>query len=115
MHEASITDSIINSVLETLDKENVHGKVTAVSLTTGVCQGLIPESMQMFFDMAKHGTRLENAELLINSQKMVAHCSDCDCDHELDGPVLFCPNCGSPMELIKGNEIIITSIEVDDE
>ncbi len=115
MHEASITDSIMKSVLDTLDTENVSGNVTAVHLTTGVCQGLIPESMQMFFDMAKPGTRLENAELVVHSQNMVAHCPECGCDHELDGPVLFCPDCGSPMELIKGNEIIITSIEVDDE
>ena len=115
MHEASITDSIISSVLNTLDKEGVQGSVTAVHLTTGVCQGLIPESMQMFFDMVKPGTRLEKADLVITSQLMVAHCADCDADHTLDGPVLFCPDCGSPMELIKGNEIIITSIEVEDE
>ena len=97
------------------DKEGIEGNVVAVHLTTGVCQGLIPESMQMFFDMVKPGTLLENSELIINSQKMVAHCPKCNVDHELDGPVLFCPDCGSPMELIKGNEIIITSIEVDDE
>ena len=115
MHEASITQSIITTVLDTITKEKVTGTVKNVNITVGVCQGLIPESMQMFFDMEKPGTPLENAELIVKTQPMVAICNQCKTEHELDIPIMFCPDCGSPMELIKGREINISSIEVENE
>lgn len=114
MHEASITQSIIDTVLNTITEEKVTGEVKAVNVTAGVCQGLIPESMQMFFDMEKPGTPLENAELIINIQKMIAQCPRCGTEHDLDIPVMFCPDCEEPMNLIKGNEIILSSIEVEE-
>ncbi len=114
MHEGYITQSIIDSVLNTIADEKVTGEVKTVNVTVGVCQGMIPESMQMFFDMEKPDTLLENAELIINLQRMVARCSKCGTDHGLETPVLFCPDCGEPMNLIKGNEIIISSIEIDE-
>ena len=89
--------------------------VIAVHVTVGVCQGMVPESMQMFFDMEKPGTPLENAELVVTAQRMMAHCPKCKTEHELDIPVMYCPDCGQPMDLIKGNEILISSIEVEDE
>ena len=115
MHEASITESIMNAVITELEKGGVTGKVRTVNVTTGVCQGLIPESMQMFYDMEKPGTVLEESELVITLQPMVARCPACGTDRELDIPVMFCPDCGGTMELIKGKEILITSIEVEDE
>ena len=86
-----------------------------VNITVGVCQGLIPESMQMFFDMEKVDTPIESAELKVNVQGMVAYCSKCEKEHKLDIPVMFCPDCGEQMSLIKGKEIIISSIEVNNE
>ena len=114
MHEASITQSIVDTVLNTIALEKVTGCVTAINLTVGVCQGLIPESMQMFFDMAKPGTPLEHAKLIVETQAMVARCPKCETEHNLDIPVMYCPNCEQPMELIKGREIIISSIEVEE-
>ena len=113
MHEGSITQSIIDTVLTTITDENVTGEVKSVYVTVGVCQGLVPESMQMFFDMGKPDTPLENAELIITVQGIVAGCPKCNTEHELDIPVMFCPDCGEPMNLVKGNEIILSSIEVD--
>ncbi len=115
MHEAAITHSIIKSVLQTVADENVDGYVTHVYVTVGVTQGIVPDSMQMYFDLEKPATILENAELVITTQGMVARCGECGKEHELEIPVMYCPDCASPMELIKGNEIIITSIEVENE
>ena len=65
MHEASITKSILDTVLGIITEKNVKETVIAVHVTVGVCQGMVPESMQMFFDMEKPGTPLENAELVV--------------------------------------------------
>ena len=115
MHEAAITHSIMTSVMQTLEEQYVTGTVTHVYVTVGVTQGIVPDSMQMFFDMEKTGTALEHAVLIIETQGIVGRCGECDAEHALDIPIMYCPDCASPMELIKGNEIIISSIEVEDE
>jgi hydrogenase nickel incorporation protein HypA/HybF len=115
MHEASITSSIIDSVLETLREDGITGTVTAVHVTVGVCQGLVPESMQLYFDMEKPGTPLEHSTLAVTVQGMVARCASCAKNIPLDIPVMFCPWCGAAMDLVHGKEIVITGIEVEDE
>ena len=114
MHEGSITKSIMDTVLSTAAEEHITGTITEVQVTVGVCQGLIPESMTMYFDIEKTGTLLEQAELAVNVQGMVAHCPACDTDHKLDVPVMYCPDCSTPMNLVKGHEILITAIEVEE-
>jgi len=114
MHEGAITKSVIDTVLRALETGGVTGDVIEVHVTIGVAQGIVPESMKMFFDMEKAGTVLERAELLIAVQGMTGWCPACGKEHELDIPVMYCPDCASPLELKKGNEIVITSIEVEE-
>jgi len=114
MHEAAITKSIVDTVLSTIAEKKVTGTIKSVYITAGICQSLIPESMQMYFDMEKSGTPLKNAELIVKTQGMVAYCKKCNTEHELDIPIMYCPDCGEPMKLIKGNEIILSSIEVEE-
>ena len=90
MHEASITKSILDTVLGIITEKNVKETVIAVHVTVGVCQGMVPESMQMFFDMQKPDTPFEHADLIVTVQRMEAHCPQCDTDHELEIPVMFC-------------------------
>ena len=114
MHEGAITKSVIDTVLDALRTEGVTSGVTEVHVTVGVAQGIVPESMQMFFDMEKPDTLLENAELVVTMQGITGYCAACDKEYELDIPVMYCPDCASPLELKKGNEIMITSIEVEE-
>ena len=69
MHEAAITQSIVDSVIDTLSEQHVTGNVTEIVVTVGVSQGLIPESMQMYFDMAVPDTPLEEARLNVVVQQ----------------------------------------------
>ena len=115
MHEYAITKGIIKAVLEVLEEQNITAPVRSVHVTAGVCQGLIPESMQMFFDAEKQGTPLADAKLVITLQPMVARCPFCNVERELDEPILICPSCQGVMDMIKGRELAITAIEVEDE
>jgi len=112
MHEAAITKAIMDSVLKIVDEQGITAPIQAVHVLAGVCQGLIPDSMQMFFNLTKSETPLADAELIVTLQKMVAHCPQCARDEDLEVPVLFCSHCGGPMELIKGKELLLTAIEV---
>lgn len=115
MHEASITKSIIDTVLDSEAVKELNGRIIKVNVLAGVCQGLVPESMQMYFDMEKKDTPLEFAVLEVELQHILAECPDCEKEHELEIPYMYCPDCGAPMKLIKGDELIISSIEVNEE
>ena len=115
MHEASITKNIIDTVIDSETIKEIKGRITKVTVIAGVCQGLVPESMQMYFDMEKKDTPLEFAVLEVELQHILAECPDCRKEHILEIPYMYCPDCGSPMKLIKGNELIISSIEVNEE
>ena len=114
MHEAAVTESIIASVAETLKDEGITDGVIAVNVTVGVCQGIVGDSMQFYFDLMKPGTPLEGAELIVEEEGMSARCNDCGHECELDLPVLLCTECGGAMTMTGGRDIIITSIEVED-
>jgi hydrogenase nickel incorporation protein HypA/HybF len=114
MHEASVTESIISSVGETLADQGITDGVTAVYVTVGVCQGIVGESMQFYFDLMKVGTPLEDAELIVTEEGMSARCDECGHQSDLEVPVLICTECGSAMTMTGGRDIIITSIEVTD-
>jgi len=115
MHEASITKSVIDAVLNSDSVKNLNGKITKVNLTAGICQGLVPESMQMYFDMEKKGTALEEAELVVEIRRIIAECPECKKENELDIPYMYCPDCGTPMKLLNGDELFVSSIEVTEE
>jgi hydrogenase nickel insertion protein HypA len=114
MHEGSVTKSIIDTVIDINTSKNITGKIKKINITVGVCQGLVPESMIMFFDMEKPGTILENTELRVNVQNIVAECPVCNNTHILEIPVMYCPDCGGVMKMVKGNEIIIDNLEVEE-
>ena len=113
MHEAAITQGIIDTVLETIREHGIDVPVRKVNVTIGVCQGLIPESMQMYFDMATEHTPLAGSELVLTVQPIVAWCRGCKHELELSEAVLICPQCAFPMDLRKGTELNVSSIEVD--
>ena len=115
MHEASVTESIMASVTDTLSGQGVDGTVTAVRVTVGVCQGIVGESMQFYFDLMKPGTPLEHAELIVTEEGMSGKCTACGHACELDVPVLVCSACGGEMTMTGGRDILITSIEVEDD
>jgi len=113
MHEAAITHGIIDTVLRAIDEQGITAPVTAVNITVGVGQGIVPESMKMFFDMDKADTPLADAELEIELLPMKARCPSCENERSLELPILLCPDCGGQMTLIQGMELKVTSIEVD--
>jgi hydrogenase nickel incorporation protein HypA/HybF len=75
----------------------------------------VPEAMQMFFDAFKPDTPLAEARLEVELQGMVAHCAACTKDFELAEPIMFCPECGRPMEMLRGKEILLNAIEVEND
>lgn len=113
MHEGAITQAIIDSALESLAAHQVSGRAVQVKVTVGVAQGLVPDAMRMFFDLQKTDTPLAAAELVVTMQPLIGRCAECAKDFELTEPFMYCPDCGTAMSLIKGKEVLLTAIEVE--
>lgn len=108
MHELSITQSLIDAVLDRTGERTV----TAVNLRIGPLSGVLPDAMRFCFDVASAGTPLEGATLVIDEPQGVARCRSCRQEFELSDLILLCL-CGSAdVEVLGGRELMLMSVEV---
>jgi hydrogenase nickel incorporation protein HypA/HybF len=108
MHELSITQSLIDAVLDRTGERTV----TAVNLRVGPLSGVLPDAMRFCFDVASAGTPLAGARLMIDEPQGQARCRSCYDEFELADPILLCP-CGSAdVEILSGRELMLVSVEV---
>ena len=113
MHEYPITQSIINISVEEAKKHNSK-KINEIRLKIGELTGLMPESLQIYFDMISVGTLAEGAKLLIIKVPVKFTCQKCLIESEVKGGLYKCPNCQSiDIKITSGNEYMIESLEVE--
>jgi hydrogenase nickel incorporation protein HypA/HybF len=108
MHELSITQSVVDAVLERLPDT----EIASVRLEIGKLSGIVADSVRFCFDLVVEGTPLQGARLDIEEPGGRAHCVDCDAEFDVDEPILLCP-CGSAnVEVLTGRQLRIRSVEV---
>ncbi|MGC9157575.1 MAG: hydrogenase maturation nickel metallochaperone HypA [Terracidiphilus sp.] len=115
MHELSITESIVETVIESL-AAYPGTRVLEVRLRVGALASVVPDSLEFCYGIATEGTPLEGSRLVIRSLPVVIHCGPCGLDAEMEGVQCFrCPRCGTPSnDLRQGRELEIDSIEIED-
>ena len=108
MHELSITQSLIDAVVDRIGER----KVIAVNVQVGPLSGVLPDAMRFCFDVASAGTALDGAQLVINEPRGLVRCRSCHDEFEPADPFLLCP-CGSAdVEVLSGRELMLMSVEV---
>lgn len=108
MHELSITQSLIDAVVDRIGER----KVLAVNVRVGPLSGVLPDAMRFCFDVASAGTPLDGAQLMIEEPHGLARCRNCHDEFELADLILLCP-CGSAdVEVLSGRELMLMSVEV---
>ncbi|GAA5198837.1 hydrogenase maturation nickel metallochaperone HypA [Arthrobacter gyeryongensis] len=108
MHELSITQSLVDAVLERTGERTVTG----VNLRIGPLSGVLPDAMRFCFDIVSAGTSLAGAQLKIDEPQGLARCRSCGTEFELADLILLCP-CGSAdVEVLSGRELMVMSVEV---
>jgi hydrogenase nickel incorporation protein HypA/HybF len=108
MHELTITQSVVDAVLE----KTGDRKVTTVRLKVGRLSGVVPDSVQFCFDLITAGTALEGASLEIEEPPGLAHCRGCGDDFGVADLLLLCECGSSNVEVKTGQELLISSVEV---
>ena len=114
MHELSVALEIISIACEAAERSG-GGTVKAVHLRLGPLSGVVPQALQSAFEIAREGTTLAEADLVVDELPVVARCPYCQRDHVLDSILAIrCPECGAlDLKLVSGRELEITTLEIE--
>src|SRR5579859_4184040 len=95
MHELSIALSIVDGVLEELDRQK-SGQVEAVHLRLGRLSGVDKDALSFSYGVACEGTPLANSQLLIEDVEVAIFCPACGRERPTRSfPLLTCAECGA--------------------
>ena len=106
MHELSMAQSIMDSVIDNAEKNNATA-VTSVTLEIGSLAMLNPEQVKFLLNVLKEDTIAKDAEFLIEEIPVKIKCRDCgyeggaivdDTDHY--APMVNCPKCNTKMNFV---------------
>jgi hydrogenase nickel incorporation protein HypA/HybF len=112
MHELSIALSLLDLVAE--ESERHTGRVAAVHLRLGPLSGVVREALVSAYDLAREGTLLAGAELVVEAVPIAAYCPGCAAEVEPPSAwELRCPACGAPTpEVVRGRELEVVALEI---
>lgn len=111
MHEMSLAQSIIEILLEELEKEDqVADKVF---LKAGKLQQIVPESLMFYYDIFKvEHAKLKQSTLIIEIEEIEGKCPNCQKEFVMKELFFLCPDCQVAIEITKGSELYIDKIEL---
>jgi hydrogenase nickel incorporation protein HypA/HybF len=114
MHELSIALSILDLAATEAERQG-GARVAAIHVRLGPLSGVVAESLRSAYDLAREGSSLSAAELVIEEVPLVAYCSSCAAERELASvQQLRCPSCGTPTpEVRRGRELELVALEIE--
>ena len=115
MHELSIVSSVVDMVIESLEKYP-GARVKEVRLKVGALASVVEDSLQFCYGIATEDTPLEGSRLVVHVVPVTVHCEACGADGALESLQSFrCPTCGEPASDVRqGRELEVESIEIEE-
>jgi hydrogenase nickel incorporation protein HypA/HybF len=112
VHELSIATAIVEQADEWARADGAEN-VSAVTVRVGELSGVVPDALDFAFEMARDGTALAAARLVVEQVTARAWCGPCAEEFAVGMPPFFwCPRCDRPStELRSGRELEITAVE----
>ncbi|BCM72673.1 MULTISPECIES: hydrogenase maturation nickel metallochaperone HypA [Streptomyces] len=111
MHELSIATAIVEQAADIARADGVDG-VSSVTVRVGELAGVVPDALHFAFEVARDGTALAAARLIVEQVPARAWCGGCAEEFAVGVPPFFwCPHCDRPSrELRSGRELEITGV-----
>src|SRR5215210_8541845 len=111
LHELSIAESVVRIASRQADGR----RVTRVQMKVGhLCQ-VVPSALSFGFGLLAEGTPVEGAELEIEQVPAEGRCRGCGMKSLLVDFPLQCGGCGSfDLEILKGEELMVESLELEE-
>jgi hydrogenase nickel incorporation protein HypA/HybF len=124
MHEYSLAQGLLGSLLDYLREHPVPGRVKKVHVQKGELVILSEWALKEAFSILSEGTELSGAELVIENVPVRVRCPSCGYEGDArylteEGwhmaiPILSCPHCGLPVEIISGKELAIVGLSIEE-
>ena len=76
MHELSMAQAIVDTVLDAAKKNNAE-EIVEVTIEIGMLTMLNPEQLTFLLDVLAEGTLLENAKIIIEDVPVEINCRNC--------------------------------------
>jgi hydrogenase nickel incorporation protein HypA/HybF len=114
MQELSIALGILDLAAEEADRQG-GGRVAAIHLRLGPLSGVVKEALLSAYALAREGSPLDTAELVVEEVPLVAYCPACAAERTLTSALLLlCPDYGTPTpEVVRGRELEVVAREVE--
>jgi hydrogenase nickel incorporation protein HypA/HybF len=115
MHELSIISSVVESVIDSLEKYP-GARVVEVRVKVGALAAVVEDSLQFCYGIATEDTPLEGSRLVVHVLPVLIHCEACGADTAIESLQSFrCAQCGEPASDIRqGREMEIEAIEIEE-
>jgi hydrogenase nickel incorporation protein HypA/HybF len=115
MHEFSICSDIVNAILSEYKKISPRPKrLISVQIVVGKLHQIVPESLQMAYEILTKDTVAANSNLNIVFVPVVCRCSECLHEDEIEYPFFLCKHCSSSnLITVKGKELYLKNLEVE--
>jgi hydrogenase nickel incorporation protein HypA/HybF len=115
MHELSVISSVVDAVLDSLQKYP-GARVMEVRLRVGALASVIEDSLQFCYGIATESTPLEGSRLVVNMVPVTVYCEGCGAEGPIESLQSFrCSACGAPASHVRqGRELEIEAIEIEE-
>jgi hydrogenase nickel incorporation protein HypA/HybF len=114
MHELSIAINIVEIAVEAAAQHD--GRVVGVHLNMGMLSGVAKEALVSAWELARRGSPLEQAALMIEEIPVAAYCPQCCVQRNIVSPqLLCCEHCDAAMaEIVRGRELEVVALELEE-
>lgn len=111
MHEYSIVQSLIQ-LAEDQARDHGASRIERLEVAIGELSGVETELLSRAYETFRDRTLCSQAELIIHPVPARWECPRCSRSSE-KGAALLCPECGLPLHLEEGEEIILERIGLE--
>ena len=116
MHEFAICEQLVATVLEELSRLTPPRKLVCVRIAVGGMQQVVPESMEMAFEVLTQDTPAAGAKLEMRRVPVVVDCRACGWHGEVKSSLIRCGGCQSGnVQVVSGKELFLESLEVEND
>ncbi len=114
MHELSVALNILDVAAELAERHG-GGRVLAIHLKLGPLSGVVKGALLSAYELAREGSPLAGARLLVEDVPVVAYCPACAAERPVASvQELCCSACGTPApEVVTGRELDIAALELE--
>jgi hydrogenase nickel incorporation protein HypA/HybF len=114
MHELSVALSVVDIATEAMERAG-PGRVQAVHVKLGPLSGVDTAALLSAFELAREGSALAHAQLVIEEVPIAIYCPACAAERPVQSiQLLLCTVCGTPGErVVRGNELQLTALEME--